>query len=122
MNIRPNGQVVTATAQLVGMKDCACEMRFVAFGGTNEDWIITFNHDVAKQEYECTVFRPDQASYLYFQDVSGEITCASGFADQSVDVVGEAKDNSGVMEGMDFQFNQAGQATVKPNGKFKNEV
>jgi len=74
-DIKPNGQRNTAKASLpTANGEIGCSFTYAAVGGTNEQWLIEIEEQNSK--YFCTIRRPDQFSYLYFQHFSASLTGA----------------------------------------------
>lgn len=84
-SIKPNGKVSHEKASI---GDVVCVFTYSAHGGTDELWKISIEKPA--EEYVCTIERPSQTSYLYFQSYSASVL---GYAIENAEVF----DNSGAV-------------------------
>lgn len=111
---KPNGQKQKVSLQLPrgSAAPVTCDFSFSAFGGTNERWSISITQD--GPVYVCNIARPEQASYLYFQDFSASFDAAAA-GHLEVD----AKNNNGRLLAVEVESSGH---TVKSSGNFKNAL
>ncbi|XP_072166741.1 myeloid-derived growth factor-like [Diadema setosum] len=65
-----------------GLGDFNCQFSYVAQGGTNEKWELQIESD--RNDFICTVLRPQGTSYLFFQEFRLQV---SGAVIHSAEVV-----------------------------------
>eukprot|EP00045_Choanoeca_perplexa_P022588 m.9977 g.9977 ORF g.9977 m.9977 type:complete len:144 (-) comp9553_c0_seq1:187-618(-) len=72
-NAKPNGTKQTASISTTKPDgtEMHCHVAYAVVGGTNEQWLLSL--EPQGDHYECSIFRPEQTSYLYFMYVEVEI-------------------------------------------------